>query len=74
MVFWLAFVVLWFATIGQRALIHPDEGRYAELSLAMLQSGDWVTPRLNGILYFEKPALLDWYGSALPGERFVERT
>ena len=63
MVFWLAFVVLWFATIGQRALIHPDEGRYAELSLAMLQSGDWVTPRLNGILYFEKPALQYWMGA-----------
>ena len=60
---WLVFVVLWFATIGQRALIHPDEGRYAELSLSMLVSGDWVTPRLNGILYFEKPALQYWMGA-----------
>lgn len=61
--FWGVFVVLWFATLGQRALIHPDEGRYAELSLGMLLSGDWITPRLNGILYFEKPALQYWMGA-----------
>jgi 4-amino-4-deoxy-L-arabinose transferase-like glycosyltransferase len=61
--FWIAFGILWFATIGQRALIHPDEGRYAELSLGMLQSGDWLTPRLNDLLYFEKPALQYWMGA-----------
>ncbi|MEI7613465.1 MAG: phospholipid carrier-dependent glycosyltransferase [Betaproteobacteria bacterium] len=61
--FWGAFIVFWFATLGQRALIHPDEGRYAELSLGMLQSGDWITPRLNGILYFEKPAMQYWMGA-----------
>ena len=60
--FWLALAALWFATLGTRALIHPDEGRYAMLSLGMLQSGDWITPRLNGILYFEKPALQYWAG------------
>ena len=64
LLFWLAFVVFWFATLSQRALISPDEGRYAMLSLAMLESGDWITPRLNGILYFEKPALQYWAGAA----------
>ena len=62
-VFWIAFIVFWFATLSQRALIHPDEGRYAALSLGMLQSGDWITPRLNGILYFEKPAFQYWMGA-----------
>jgi 4-amino-4-deoxy-L-arabinose transferase-like glycosyltransferase len=61
--FWGAFVLFWFVTLGQRALIHPDEGRYAELSLGMLLSGDWITPRLNGLLYFEKPALPYWMGA-----------
>lgn len=61
--FWCAVAVLWIAPLGLRALIHPDEGRYAELSLHMLQSGDWVTPRLNGILYFEKPAFQYWIGA-----------
>ena len=57
------FGVVWFATLGQRALIHPDEGRYASIALEMARSGDWVTPRLNGLLYFEKPALQYWIGA-----------
>ncbi len=57
-------IALWFGTLGYRHLIHPDEGRYAELAREMLASGDWVTPRLNGILYFEKPALQYWMGAA----------
>lgn len=61
--FWGALILLWIAPLGLRVLIHPDEGRYAELSLHILQSGDWVTPRLNGILYFEKPILQYWIGA-----------
>jgi 4-amino-4-deoxy-L-arabinose transferase-like glycosyltransferase len=30
----------------------------------MAQSGDWVTPRLNGFKYFEKPPLQYWAGAA----------
>ena len=59
-----AALALWFGTLGYRHLIHPDEGRYAELAREMLASGDWVTPRLNGILYFEKPALQYWASAA----------
>ncbi|SFM18020.1 4-amino-4-deoxy-L-arabinose transferase [Variovorax sp. OV329] len=55
--------LVWFSTIGMRALVSPDEGRYASLSLGMLHSGDWITPRLNGILYFEKPVLQYWLGA-----------
>ena len=61
--FWVIFAIFWFAVLGQRALISPDEGRYGVLSLDMFQSGDWITPRLNGILYFEKPALQYWMGA-----------
>jgi 4-amino-4-deoxy-L-arabinose transferase-like glycosyltransferase len=60
---WLLFTVVWFVSIGHNPLIHPDEGRYATISLGMLQSGDWITPRLNGLLYFEKPALPYWLGA-----------
>jgi len=41
-------------------LHEPDEGRYGEIALQMAQSGDWLTPRLNGIRYFEKPPLFFW--------------
>ena len=56
----LAFLVSWYAFAGWRALFSPDEGRYAELARHVFASGDWVTPRLNGILYFEKPPLQYW--------------
>lgn len=52
--------VVWFATIGHNALVRPDEGRYAEIPREMLASGNWVTPRLDGLKYFEKPALQYW--------------
>jgi 4-amino-4-deoxy-L-arabinose transferase-like glycosyltransferase len=57
------FAVVWLATLAGRSLISADEGRYATLSLGMLQSGDWITPRLNGLLYFEKPPLQYWGGA-----------
>lgn len=56
----LAFAVLWFGTLDYRRLINPDEGRYAEIPREMVASGDWLTPRLNDLKYFEKPALQYW--------------
>ena len=43
-----------------RPLALPDEGRYSEIGRWMLVSGDWLTPRLNGIPFFHKPPLLYW--------------
>ncbi|MFA6062410.1 MAG: glycosyltransferase family 39 protein [Gallionella sp.] len=59
---WLLIVVagIWFANLEYRTLIKPDEGRYAEIPREMVVSGDWVTPRLNDLKYFEKPPLQYW--------------
>src|SRR6185312_7151178 len=56
--------VTWFANLDVRKLQHPDEGRYAEIAREMVATGDYVTPRLNGIKYFEKPPLQYWLTAA----------
>jgi 4-amino-4-deoxy-L-arabinose transferase-like glycosyltransferase len=53
-------VLVWFVGLEYRGLFMPDEGRYADIAREMLDSGDWVTPRLNGLKYFEKPPLQYW--------------
>jgi 4-amino-4-deoxy-L-arabinose transferase-like glycosyltransferase len=63
-VFWLGLVLLWFLPLNSPHLFDPDEGRYAEIPREMVASGDWVTPRLDGIKYFEKPALGYWATAA----------
>lgn len=56
----LAAVALWTATLGLRPLYEPDEGRYAEVAREMYVSGDWTTPRLNGVKFLDKPPLQYW--------------
>ena len=46
--------------LGKLPLMDPDEGRYAEIPREMLERGDFITPTLNYVAYFEKPPLLYW--------------
>ncbi|QSI31101.1 phospholipid carrier-dependent glycosyltransferase [Variovorax sp. RKNM96] len=52
------------ATAWVRPLMAPDEGRYSGVALAMLRSGDWLVPRLDGLPFFHKPPLFYWIGAA----------
>jgi len=56
--------ILYLPALGQPALWEPDEGRYAEIAREMVVSGDYVTPRDNFELYFEKPPLVYWAEAA----------
>lgn len=60
---WLTLAALWLLLLilaSLRPLAVPDEGRYGEIGRWMLISGDWLTPRLNGIPFFHKPPYLYW--------------
>ena len=61
---WILLALAWLATLAWRPLLEPDEARYAEIPREMAASGDWVTPRLNDLKYFEKPPLQYWATAA----------
>jgi 4-amino-4-deoxy-L-arabinose transferase-like glycosyltransferase len=50
--------------LTRTGLVGPDEPRYAAIGHAMAATGDWITPRLWGAPWFEKPALLYWMTAA----------
>ncbi len=60
----IALGMLFFIFLGQRPLFTPDEGRYAEIAREMVSRGDYITPYLNSIKYFEKPVLFYWMEAA----------
>ena len=55
---------LYFFRLDAMGLISTDEPRYAAIGREMARSGDWITPRLWGEPWFEKPALLYWMTAA----------
>ena len=62
---WTALIVAtlgicYFSQLGSIGLVGPDEPRYAWIARDMAESGDWVTPRLYGKPWFEKPVLYYW--------------
>ena len=59
---WVLFLTIgWLAfTAWLRPLTLPDEGRYVGVAWDMLRTGDWLTPRLDGLPFFHKPPLFYW--------------
>ena len=64
--FLLIFLPLWlFISSCIRPLSIPDEGRYGDISRYMLESGDWLIPRINGLPFMHKPPLLHRLSTSL---------
>ncbi len=49
-----------FVKLGSVPLFDEDEGAYSEVTREMLQTGDFITPRLNNELFFHKPPMIYW--------------
>jgi len=64
--YWLLVPLLtvYLSSLGRVGFLGPDEPRYASIGREMARSGDWVTPRLDGSPWFEKPPLLYWLTAA----------
>src|SRR3989449_5592633 len=52
--------VCYFSNLGAIGFVGPDEPRYAWIARDMAETGDWVTPRLYGKPWLEKPPLYYW--------------
>lgn len=60
-IFIFAIFYLYLAHLGAYHLMDPDEGRYNQIPREMILSGDFITPHLNGVEYFEKSAFQYWF-------------
>ncbi len=56
----LGIPALYLTNLTRMGMYSTDEPRYADIGRAMARTGDWITPRLWGQPWFEKPALLYW--------------
>jgi len=52
--------VLLFWNLHAIALFEPDEGRYGDIALTMIKSGDWLIPKMNHLVHIHKPPLSSW--------------
>jgi len=69
----IALFLLFLYGLDRVGMLKEDEPRYVAIGKSMAATGDWITPRLWGEPWFEKPALLYWmvaagYRAGLPDE------
>src|SRR6266699_3857618 len=66
---WLLFLCLAALPLFFSGLCHrgftDNEGMYAEVAREILRSGDWLTTRINGAPYLNKPPLLFWLSAVV---------
>ena len=51
---------VFFHNLGLPALLDSDETRYADIVRGMLYSKDFITPFLDGRIFWDKPPLFFW--------------
>jgi len=51
---------LYLLRLGHAPFVDPPEGFHAQIAREMARLGDWITPHVNGVRYFDKPPVLYW--------------
>src|SRR5262245_38734804 len=57
-------VLLFLLGVSPWGLWERDEGRYADVAREMLERGDYITPRIDGAVFLDKPPLVYWVTAA----------
>jgi 4-amino-4-deoxy-L-arabinose transferase-like glycosyltransferase len=60
----LAVGLMYLLGLGAAPFLDPPEGFHAAIAQTVRLSGDWITLRMDGVRYFDKPPLLYWLISA----------
>jgi 4-amino-4-deoxy-L-arabinose transferase-like glycosyltransferase len=56
----LAVGLMYLLGLGVAPFLDPPEGLHAVVAQSIRHTGDWITLRVDGIRYFDKPPLLYW--------------
>ena len=60
----LAAAILFLTALGARDLWNPNEPTYGRGVAEMAESGTWLMPTVNGLVFAEKPILYFWMARA----------
>ncbi len=53
-------IIIFILGLGTTGLVDETPPLFATAARAMSESGDWLTPKVNGIFRFDKPPLIYW--------------
>ena len=53
-------IIIFILGLGSTGLVDETPPLFAAAGRAMSESGDWLTPKVNGIYRFDKPPLIYW--------------
>jgi len=59
----ITLVALLFYRLGAHPLMETSDARYSDVAWEMVDSGDWVTPHMNGAIHLDKPPMAYWLGA-----------
>jgi len=53
-------IIIFILGLGNTGLVDETPPLFAAAARAMSESGDWITPKVNGMFRFDKPPLIYW--------------